>query len=291
MNSQETYHFDQLKRAVFDVFSKSHSAPQSFERFGKDDIIAFQEDLFDKVNSKVSEKWFYTYFKNAPQKLPRIDMLNLLSQYVGYQNWNEFKSNKHNHNSKKNTMIWWVPFLLVVILGAMLMPQKNEFHYCFVDADKGEVISNPVTIEILHKNQSPLHFKTDAKGCLHYTTHEDSITFVVKSSYYKNDTIVRNKSHHKGIIYLQLDDYALMLDYYSKGKIEDVQERKAQLENLIDDHALIYQLYSHKNDVEIYSKSEFINLLLVPTHSLKNIQYVTKEFEGNKIVKLKFMIK
>jgi hypothetical protein len=281
-----------LKRAVFDVFSRSYSTPQSFERCGKNDIIAFQEDLFDKVNTKVSEKWFYTYFKNTSKKLPRIDMLNLLSQYAGYQNWNDFKTNNQPQISKKRTMIWLVaPFLLIVILGTMFLPPENDFHLCFVDADKGEAISNPITIEVLYKNQSPVHFKTDANGCFHYTTEDDEMVFVVKSSYYKKDTIVRNKSHQKDTIYLEVDDYAVMLDYYSKGKVEDVQERKRQLENLIDDNAVIYQLYSHQNDVEIYSKQEFINLLTVPTQSLQNIQYLNKEFEGNKIVKLKFMIK
>jgi hypothetical protein len=291
LNSQETYHFDQLKRAVFEVFSKSHSTPQSFERFGKDDIVAFQEDLFRKVNTQVSEKWFYTYFKNAPTKLPRIDMLNLLSQYVGYQNWNEFKINSQQHNSKKRHMIWLVPLLLLVILGFVLFPQNNQYHFCFVDADKGEVISNPVTIEILSKNQSPIHRKIDANGCLNYASADDQIIFVVKSNYYKTDTIIRSKSHQQGEIYLQLDDYALMLDYYSKGKVSDFKDRKQQLENLIDDQAVIYQLYSNKNDVEIYSKKEFINLLIIPTNSLKNIQYLNKEFEGDKIVKLKFMVK
>ena len=52
----------------------------------------FQEDLFQEVKGKVSEKWFYTYFKNDAPKLPRIDMLNLLSSYVGFENWYAFKS-------------------------------------------------------------------------------------------------------------------------------------------------------------------------------------------------------
>ena len=120
MNSQETYGFNELKETVFAIFSKTHSAPSSFEKFRKEDIIAFQEDLFDKVKTKVSEKWFYTYFKNSPEKLPRIDMLNLLSQYAGYQNWNEFNANRNKNRSKKRSMIWFVPLILVVLLGFIL---------------------------------------------------------------------------------------------------------------------------------------------------------------------------
>src|SRR5690606_36144211 len=37
---------------------------------------------------------FYTYFKNSPvTKLPRIDMLNILSVYAGYVSWYDFKKN------------------------------------------------------------------------------------------------------------------------------------------------------------------------------------------------------
>lgn len=291
MNSQETYGFDQLKKTVFDIFSKTHSTPSSFEKFGKEDIIAFQEDLFDKVKTKVSEKWFYSYFKNSPEKLPRIDMLNLLSQYAGYQNWNEFNTTRKKSRSKRKNMIWFIPFLLIILLGFIFTPGENTFHFCFVDEDRNEAISSVVNVEVLLENQSPLYLQTNPKGCLIYKSSEDQITFVVKSNYYKTDTIVRSVKNQQGTIHLKVDDYALMLDYYSKGKVKDLNLRKIQLENLIDNNAIIYQMYSNKNEVEIYSKSEFINMLMIPTNSLKNIQYLKKEFIGEKIVKLKFIVK
>ncbi|MGZ5188253.1 MAG: hypothetical protein ACXWB5_02320 [Kaistella sp.] len=58
------------------------------------DIIYFQEDLRKKAKGNISEKSFYTYFKNSPvTKLPRIDMLNILSVYAGYVSWYDFKKN------------------------------------------------------------------------------------------------------------------------------------------------------------------------------------------------------
>ncbi|MBM7417784.1 hypothetical protein GGQ33_000308 [Chryseobacterium sp. JUb44] len=58
------------------------------------DIIYFQEDLRKKAKGNISEKSFYTYFKSSPvSKLPRIDMLNLLSIYAGYDSWYDFKKN------------------------------------------------------------------------------------------------------------------------------------------------------------------------------------------------------
>ena len=35
----------------------------------------------DIVNGRISEKWFYTHIKSNSGKLPRIDMLNILSEY------------------------------------------------------------------------------------------------------------------------------------------------------------------------------------------------------------------
>lgn len=291
MNSQETYAFNILKQRVFDAFAATHSAPPSFEKFGKDDIVAFQESLFEKVKTKVSEKWFYTYFKNTPEKLPRIDMLNLLCQYIGYQNWNEFNTVKRKHRSKKKRMIWLISILLLVVLGFIFTPKNHEFKLCFLDEDKNTLISKPIHIEILLKGESPLYLQADENGCLQYSSPKDEVTFVVQSNYYKTDTIVRSSQNRQSSIRLEVDDYALMLEYYSRGNIKDVNRRKIQLGNLIDDEAIIYQMYSDKNEVEIYSKSEFINLLTIPTSSLKNIVYLKKEFNGEKIVKLKFMVK
>lgn len=277
-----------MKKAVFETFSKTHSVPTSFESFGKEDIIAFQEALFEKMKTKVSEKWFYTYFKKTPEKLPRIDMLNLLSQYVGFQNWNEFKTKKRH--SKKKIMVWSIPLLLLVLLGFIFIPKENEFHFCFVDEDKNEAVSIPLNIEVLLKNESPIYTKTNDQGCFHFTSTKDQLTFVVKSHYYKTDTISRNIYNNQGEIRLSVDDYAIMLEYYSNKKVKDRELRKKQLEKLIHNDAVIYQLYPSSMEVEIYSKQEFIRLLTIPTSSLKNIRFLDKEFNGEHIVKLKFMV-
>ncbi|MFA9290591.1 MAG: hypothetical protein ACEQSF_05140 [Solirubrobacteraceae bacterium] len=57
------------------------------------DITNFQDSLLNKVKTQVSEKWFYTYFKNDNlTKIPRIDMLNILSEYAGFKDWATFKA-------------------------------------------------------------------------------------------------------------------------------------------------------------------------------------------------------
>lgn len=93
MTDLDLLHFEQLKKAVQAQYLKNHTP--SYDEISKwkgIDIIYFQEDLRKKAKGNISEKSFYTYFKNSPvSKLPRIDMLNLLSIYTDYVSWYDFK--------------------------------------------------------------------------------------------------------------------------------------------------------------------------------------------------------
>ncbi len=89
----EILHFEQLKKEIqnryLEFYTPSH---EEISRWKGIDIIYFQEDLRKKAKGNISEKSFYTYFKTSPvTKLPRIDMLNLLSIYAGYQSWHDYK--------------------------------------------------------------------------------------------------------------------------------------------------------------------------------------------------------
>lgn len=95
MSNLELLHFEQLKNEVQTHYLENHTP--SFDDISKwkgIDIIYFQEDLRKKAKGNISEKSFYTYFKSSPvTKLPRIDMLNILSIYAGYVSWYDFKKN------------------------------------------------------------------------------------------------------------------------------------------------------------------------------------------------------
>ena len=95
MSDLDLLHFEQLKNEVQTQYLDNHTP--SFDDISKwkgIDIIYFQEDLRKIAKGNISEKSFYTYFKNSPvTKLPRIDMLNILSIYAGYVSWYDFKKN------------------------------------------------------------------------------------------------------------------------------------------------------------------------------------------------------
>lgn len=304
MNTKKTYHFSRLKEQIAATFLASHSASSDIREWKGNTIIDFQEDLRSKTKGSISEKWFYTYIKNDAEKLPRIDMLNLLSMYVGFENWNAFVEREVESETEvevtntKSTkrfpkLIWLLIILPLLAFGIYsVYPKEHTFSFCFVDADQREAITKiPLDIELIRKNESSLYFKTDSLGCFSYTTSEEELKFVVKSPYHKTDTIVRhiNSSTHK-TVQLQTDDYALMLLYYANGNKDDWQKRREQLHTLIAENAQIYRVFANNIGIELYSKKEFINLLTIPTSSLKKMQILDKVYADKQIVKLKFMI-
>lgn len=95
MNDLDLLHFEQLKNEVQTQYLDKHSpSSDDIAKWKGIDIIYFQEDLRKIAKGNISEKSFYTYFKTSPvTKLPRIDMLNILSVYAGYASWYDFKKN------------------------------------------------------------------------------------------------------------------------------------------------------------------------------------------------------
>lgn len=303
MSTEETYYFSLLKQQIAVTFLASHSAETDIRTWKGNTITDFQEDLRSKTKGSISEKWFYTYIKNDAEKLPRIDMLNLLSIYVGYENWNAFKNqqeviiseNEKKTHTKQRFKFAWMLLLLPVLAYAVysFYPKTHTFSFCFVDADQREAITKThLDIVIFRTDESPLYLKTDSLGCFSYTTKEKQLKFVVKSPYHKTDTIVRSidSKRHK-IVPLETDDYALMLLYYANGNTKDWKKRRAQLKELIADNAQIYRVFKDNVGIELYSKESFINLLTTPTSSLKKLQVLDKVYKHHKIVKLKFIVK
>lgn len=301
MSDLNKKYFSLLKQQITSVFLENNAADANIENWKGETITAFQEEIFIKTKASVSEKWFYTYLKNDPDKLPRIDMLNILSKYAGYKNWDEFMAqNPINMDDqslpeKKKKAFYPIGILImaIVIVAYFAMPTPNYYEFCFFDEDKNlPIISIPLNIKLLHENESPVYLKTDSTGCFNYKSKENRIKFVVSSPYHQADTIVRSiENNENKMVKLKTDDYALMLHYYSNGNKTDWQKRRDQLHNIFDDKAIIYRVFTNNIGVEVYSKNDFINQLTIPTNTLKNIEIVDKVYKNNKIVKLKFIVK
>jgi hypothetical protein len=104
MREEDLTYFYALKKAVAEAFRSTHPASQHpRESWRGQEIVDFQESLQAKVKGRISEKWFYTHIKNPKnERLPRIDMLNLLSEYAGFRNWQEFVYRKENEGNERS---------------------------------------------------------------------------------------------------------------------------------------------------------------------------------------------
>jgi uncharacterized protein involved in tolerance to divalent cations len=273
------------------------------------EITDFQEDLRIKVNAHISEKWFYTHMKSSHHSLPRIDMLNLLSKYAGYANWDDFVfknsdviSNKPSAVSTQksaNRFFLMIPLLVLVIVallyGLFKMFNTREYRFCFNDADTREPITNSqIEVTLLLEGETPVHNLTGPDGCFLLKTDKSLISMVVKAPYYRTDTIRRmvRKLNRNEMVMLHADDYSLMIHYFSMMKVDDWAKRRSRLEAMIDDGAMICQVFNDKEvtGMALYNKQEFIDKMTMPAGSLKNIEILSSQMRENKIMVLRFRI-
>jgi len=266
------------------------------------EIVDFQEELSRNVNAHISEKWFYNHMKTDSPSLPRIDMLNLLSRYAGYANWDDFKYKHADHSfpvpspSTSNRYFFYVPALVVVVLGILFLFFKlfssREYTFRFYDADTAEPITNTIIeVSVLLPGQSPVSHLCRPNGSFTIKTDKTVIRFMVESPYYETDTIIRilDKFNRDETVKLRPDNYALMIHYFSTMNVKDWKDRRDQLSRMIADSALIFQVFEKETiGVELYSKWEFINKLTLPSSGLKNIEILDTRYQEDKISMIRF---
>ncbi|MES2590807.1 MAG: hypothetical protein V4608_02895 [Bacteroidota bacterium] len=323
MNAQELKYFEELKKEVTAAFQKSHPNCNSrISDWKGQDITDFQEDLINKVHGRISEKWFYTHIKSPAIKLPRIDMLNMLSEYAGYKNWNDFLgannftlnndtpssvliqkediqevANEKSTKKPKTGTKWGklilllsVIFILSLIISKTLSSDSHSYTCCFVDIDGHTPIKNKIRVTLLMEGESSVYAETNANGCLELQEQKDKIKFVINTPYFHPDTFARilNKEVMEEKIQLKTDDYAIMIHYFSKSNIKDWAKRRLQLNDMIADNAKIFQVYSSNDGMELFNKNEFIDKLTMPLKSLRNVEILDVKYSGIRISELRF---
>ena len=297
--------FRQLKEDIAQTARKACPGnPEDIQTWKGEQIHCFQEDLIRQVNGRISEKWFYTHIKANQETLPRIDMLNLLSRYVGYEGWDDYQ---HHHSagvsetaspsgSTRTTPLWYVVAALLLVASVAGFYRWSQpstpYQFCFVNAySKQPVSAGEIEVMVLSEGESPYRWPVNPEGCLTVDTRRTQVRLVIRSSYYKNDTIVRrlDKANTAEQIALETDDYAWMIRLFSQAEVSDWQRRRAQLDTMISSDARIYQLLSDQTvGMEVYNKQEFINKLTMPLRSLRHIEILDIRYQGSQIKVLRF---
>jgi hypothetical protein len=293
-----------LKTAVVGTMKQSYPGiSDNISDWKGQDIINFQEDLLEKVNEHISEKWFYSHMKSENEKLPRIDMLNFLSRYVGYIDWRDFKyknreyilSEDQNNKPGKTSLYLKISGLLLLLVVSIVLVKfvgNKSYQFAFKDAHtKRSITDTLLEIIIMNENESPDYEKCDPPGYYNLKTKKEKVRFMVKSPYYETDTITRVLDKFEGSenIYLYPNDFAMMIHYFSATNVKDWEKRRDHLDRMISDSAFIYQFFDEGQvGMELYNKEEFIDKLSMPVNSLKNIEIMETIYTGRKISVLRF---
>ena len=227
-------YFEQLKAEIQAEYLKNNSpSEENISKWKGIDIIYFQEDLRKRAKGNISEKTFYTYFKTPNiDKLPRIDMLNLLSIYAGYESWFDFKKQhssedkeitnnttenleqkpilqknnivnqeykeKNNYRLFKNTKtyIWVITSIILGILIVFLVFSdqifKKTYQFCFTDADRGTNIQSTIDIRVIKDNESPILYKVKPGECFVFNTKDKTLKMEISAPLYEKIEISRN---------------------------------------------------------------------------------------------------
>lgn len=198
--------------------------------------------------------------------------------------------------SLKNAV--WAAVTAALALTVGLLGFKDElfskkYYYSFVDSDRNSKINAELQVQILKENESPIVYTAKPNEPFVYTTKSKTLKMVVSSPYYRTDTIYRNleTAPEAESIELKPNDNAIMLYYYSRS-IKDLKKKRASLNYLISDNALIYQVFNNEfYGVETMDKQRYITLVTLPSTSLENLEVIdTKLDKSGKIVMIKFRI-
>ena len=307
MHQKEKILFGLLKKEIAIVMMRSYPGiDPDITNWKGQNITDFQEDLRLKVNGQLSEKWFYTHMKGEYESLPRIDVLNMLSQYAGYINWQDFRhkrlgilpdvkksANLVNILLKITLLLISVMILLFIIIK---ITNAQNYRFTFIDSASGEpVLDCEIRAELLLENESPVNYNSDEAGNIVIRTNKNKVKMIVRAPYYLTDTVTRvlGKFKHAEQISLSADYYALIISYFSNSSVNSWEKRREQLDGIFSDDAIIYQFPENRkgSGIAIYNKWEFIDKITMPSSGLRQIEILDCRYLDGKIVLLRFKIK
>lgn len=199
-----------------------------------------------------------------------------------------------------------VTSVLIAITGLLGFKDvlfSKSYTYCFIDKDRGVSVINTLEIMVIKENESPLMYKIKPGDCFSYSTKDKNLKMRISAPFYEPLDVNRNLENapEEEKIELKPDDYKMAVYYFSikdiKGgnpeeQVALIKQKRNQLENLISNNAIIYQVYDNNTyGIERLDKQKYITLVTTPTTSLKNLSVIEmKKDTKGKIISIKFKI-
>ncbi|MEC4003712.1 hypothetical protein OX283_003520 [Flavobacterium sp. SUN052] len=295
--------FQELKQKVLLKYQEQYPYFQgNWKSFSSQDIQNLIGLIEVNCKQTISEKWIYTHLKpETNSKIPRKDMLNILSEFVGFSGWDEFtfdeKIIKKNEviQSKKSKISkkWFLLLLLIPLVLLIVFLNKKE------DSKPNTIqLNNQFTNEKVNSDEVKVYQVKDSvkeelelkEGKVQVSNNGNKKTkLVIQSPFYHSRTVVINQNSNKVApkIDLKPDDYAMMLKAFMLSDIKDWQTRKEQLNKILSDNLEVIVMLKDDLGAEYFNKSEFSQKLIVPTASLKKMKIV--EIKNDATDKIQFI--
>lgn len=204
---------------------------------------------------------------------------------------------------KKNAWALITSVLIAItgLLGFKDVLFSKTYTYCFIDKDRGTFVINTLDIMVIKENESPLMYKIKPGECFSYSSKDKNLKMKISAAFYEPLEVSRNLENapEEEKIELKPDDYKMAAYYFSRkditGNSEEqvalIKQKRNQLENLISNNAVIYQVYDNNTyGIEKIDKQKYITLVTTPTTSLKNLNVIEMKKDNGKIVSIKFKI-
>ncbi|WP_445457671.1 hypothetical protein [Flavobacterium sp. HNIBRBA15423] len=290
--------FYELKKSVLEHYKKRYLYfDGNWKNFSTQDILNLIDDVQEKTKNSVSEKWIYTHLKpQINEKLPRKDMLDIFSQYVGKAGWDEFKhtfisqglqvekETKNSSTTSRKAIYLVLGFLIFSVLlfvfwkwktssenlKTIYLEEKYSRDTIAAKSTKVYVVDDEIEKQILLKD-SKVEVKENAK-------------VIAKSPFYKEKTLDLRQNPETNNMILEPNDYVNILQGFIKSDIKDWKTRKVQLQKILHDNVEVIVMLKNNLGAEYFNKEEFSQKLIIPTASLKKMQIVeVKNDNTNKI--------
>lgn len=297
----ELEQFQELKDKVLLKYQEQYPFFQgTWKTFSSQDIQNLIGLIEVQCKQTISEKWIYTHLKpETNSKIPRKDMLNILSQFVGYSGWDEFtfeekvfEAKVPKEGTKSKTKFWLALLLLIFgIAIALVFFYKQE-----APISKSIELNNEFTNEKINSNEVKVYEVNDSvskplevkEGKVQVSNEDKKSKLVIKSPFYNTKTIDLNANgevSETNKIDLKPDDYAMILKAFMVSDIKDWKTRKEQLDKILSDNLEVMVMLKDNLGAEYFNKTEFAQKLIIPTASLRKMKIIEIEKETNQKIK------
>ncbi|AWI26469.1 hypothetical protein [Flavobacterium pallidum] len=298
----QTDPFQELKKEVLLEYMRHYPYFQgSWKNFSSQDIQNLILLIEQHLKERISEKWIYTHLKpETNEKLPRKDMLDILSRFVGYSGWDEFrlkdlsavelKADRSQIWKKRRLIIYAILMLIMVSgLAVYFYPSDQKKHTIELKDEFTKKNLRPEDVKIYQiedNKKIPLEIRDEK---VEVTVNKGKSTkIVIESPYYQNKTVeIKQPEQKQTEVLMKPDDYAMMLKAFMLSDVKDWQTRKQQLDKILADDVEVLLMLRDNLGTEYMNKQEFSGKIVIPTDAVRKMKIV--EINNNKDNRINFI--